>query len=298
VNICTFYRPVLFWGGVICSVCLVTACPSPQQEQSLTQIQSQLSVLSNEVRDSFQQSEEDVIALYGTLNDEVKILQKNQADASAVNDQLSASLLAIEAKLDEFNSRMMKLNERLDSTESALTERISSLSDQMGEISSEATITPGVPVQRPATLPAPTTPDVVPKSPPSEEASLDSDASRLYHQAYTFYVNGDFESAIAGFQKYVNTYPDTDLADISQFWVAESFFSLGEYETALREYDKLITKYPNSDKIPDAFFSKAQAFLQLGRQIEAISHLNYVINQFPNTTVAQKANERLRSLGE
>ena len=298
MKIRTSYRRVLFWGGVVCSICFLTACPSPQQEQSLTQIQSQLSVLSNEVRDSFQQSEEDVIELYGTLNGEVKVLQKNQADAAVINDQLSASLVAIEAKLDEFNLRMMKLNERLDSTEAALTERISSLSEQMGEIGSETTITPGVPVQRPVTLPERATAEVPEAAPEQGGDGLGSDAARMYHQSYTFYVNGDFESAIAGFQKYVGLYPDTDLADISQFWVAESFFSLGEHETALREYDKLISQYPNSDKIPDAFFSKAEVYLQLERQIEAISHLKYVINQFSNTTAAQKASERLRSLGE
>jgi tol-pal system protein YbgF len=276
----------------------LTACPSPQQEQSLTQIQSQLSVLSNEVRDSFKQSEEEVIDLYGTLNNEVKVLQKNQADAATVNDQLAASLIAIEAKLDEYNARMMKLNERLDTTEATLTERISSLSDQMSEIGSETTITPGVPEQRPAVLPEREVPEIPETLRSPDRESLDSEASRMYHQPYTFYVNGDFESAIAGFQKYLEVYPDSDLADISQFWIAESFFSLGEYETALREYDILISGYPNSDKIPDAFFSKAEVYLQLERQIEAISHLKYVINQFPNTTVAQKASDRLRSLGE
>ncbi len=292
------YRHVLFWSGVVCSLCFLTACPSPQQEQSLTQIQSQLAVLSNEVRDSFKQSEEGVIDLYETLNREVKVLQKNQADAATVNDQLAASLIAIEAKLDEYNSRMMKLDARLDTTEAALTERISSLSDQMSEIGSETTITPGGPEWQPEMAPAEREMPDVSEPPVSEGESPDSEASRMYHQPYTLYVNGDFESAIAGFQKYLELYPDTELADISQFWIAESFFSLGEYETALQEYDRLISQYPNSDKIPDAFFSKAEVYLQLERQIEAISHLKYVINQFPNTMVAQKAGDRLRSLGE
>ena len=88
------------------------------------------------------------------------------------------------------------------------------------------------------------------------------------------------------------------MSDIAQFWIAESFFSLGEYETALKEYDTLINKYPKSDKIADAFLSKADTFLKLDRQIEAISHLKYVINQFPDSAVAQKAAEKLKTLGE
>ena len=299
MKIHTFYLRFAFWGGLLLTVCWLNACASPQQEQSLTQIQSQISVLSNEVRDAFQQSEEDLITLYKNLNSEVRLLQKNQADAVIVSDQLAASLAAIESKLDEYNSRMMKLSERLTSTETALTDRITSLSDQMSEIRSETTITPGSPpAQRPSDpISDPASGDSSQPLRPGEGV-LDPQASQMYHDSYTRYVNGEFDSAIAGFQKYLEQYSDTDLADIAQFWIAESFFSLGEYETALGEYDKVISTYPESDKVSAAFFSKADAYLQLDRQIEAISHLKYVINQFPDSAAAREAQERLQSLGE
>lgn len=289
------YARVVFWGKIVCLVSLLSACASPQQEQSLTQIQSQLSVLSNEMRDAFQKSEEETIAQYEGLNKDVRVLQKNQANSAVANEQLTASLIALEAKLDEYNSRMMNLSERLDSTESVLTERITSLSEQMSDIRSETTVTPGAPPVQPQSLPAAS------DETPAEDGltvgdGLDSEASRMYHQAYTLYVNGEFDSAIAGFQAYLDQFPESELADISQFWVAESFFSLGEYETALQEYDRLINQFPSSDKISDAFYSKADAYLQLDRQIEAISHLKYVANQFPNTAAAQKAKERLQSM--
>ncbi|GAK55988.1 putative aspartyl/asparaginyl beta-hydroxylase [Candidatus Vecturithrix granuli] len=279
---------------------LITGCPNPQQEQSLTQIQSQMSVLSNEVRDSFRQSEEARIESYQKLAEDIRLLQQNQADASATNDQLITALNAIEAKLDEYNDRMAKLSERLDSTETALTERITSLSEQVNDMGRETTITPGTPTQRPTTPPPTGVSD--PSLPPTTEspvqAPVDSEESQFYHSVYTAYVNGDFERAIGGFQKFLDTYPQSELADISQFWIAESFFSLGEYETANQEYDRLLQKYPNSDKVPAALFGKADAYLKLERQIEAISHLRYIVNQFPNSPIAQKAAERLRALGE
>lgn len=284
-------RNTFIYSGVVGMAFFLSSCASPQQEQSLTQIQSQISVLTNEVRDSFSKAEDDTVNLYKQLNEEVRLLQKNQADNAAVNDQLAASVTAIEAKLDEYNTRMIQLNERLDSTETALTDRITSLSDQMGEIKSETAIIPGTPGQQPS-------PDQGNLPPGGSETSQDSEEARMYHQPYTLYVNGDFETAIAGFQKYLQQYPGSELADIAQFWIAESFFSLGENETALKEYDTLINKYPNSDKIPDAFLGKADTFLKLERQIEAISHLKYVMNQFPDSAAARKAEERLKSLGE
>ncbi|GAK53683.1 hypothetical protein U14_04954 [Candidatus Moduliflexus flocculans] len=291
VKTCNMFRRAIY-GGFVGMALWLSSCASPQQEQSLTQIQSQISVLSNEMRDSFSKTEEDTVNLYKQLNEEVRQLQKNQADNAEVNDQLAASVTAIEAKLDEYNARMTQLSERLDSTETALTDRITSLSDQMGEIKNETAIIPGGPDQQQS---APITEE---QSSTTVGSPQDSEASRMYHQPYTLYVNGDFEAAISGFQRYLQQYPGAELADMAQFWIAESFFSLGEYETALKEYDTLINKYPNSDKIPDAFLGKADTFLKLDRQIEAISHLKYVMNQFPDSAAARKAADRLKSLGE
>lgn len=302
-----WHRVSSAWIVFVCTLFLLGGCvPGTNQEQSLMRIQSQISVLSNEMQESFVKSEDARIALYKQLNDDIKLLQKNQADTSAITEELRASLVAVDAKLDEYNVRMEKLNERLSGAETALTERIDFLSDQVNEIMSETGISfdsppptrPQAPV--PDTTPVQTQP-LVPTSEPSEtppQQTAESEASQLYHAAYTAYINGNFDTAIAGFEKYLRLYSDSELADISQYWIAESFFSLGEFETALGEYDKLIHQYPGSDKIPAAFFSKADAYLKLDRQIEAISHLKYVISQFPNSGAARKAKERLQALGE
>ncbi|MBD3326240.1 tol-pal system protein YbgF, partial [candidate division KSB3 bacterium] len=236
------------------------------------------------------------ITLYKDLTEDIRALQKNQADAGVTIDQLTTTLAAIEAKLDEYNTRMSRLSERLDQTEMAMTERITSLSEQVNEIGRETTIIPGQPPGDRPPLSSDPASGVTPTDEPG--STLDPEASRFYHQAYTAYVNGDFDTAILGFQDYLARYPDTELTDIAQFWIAESYFSMGDYETALREYDKFISQYPESDKLPAAFLSKADAYLKLDRQIEAISHLKYIVNRFPDTPAAQKAADRLQALGE
>ncbi len=293
----TFRWRAKFIFGVFCvgTFSLITACaPGTSQEKSLTRIQSQISVLSTEMREAFLKSEEERISLYKKLNGDVKLLQKNQADTSSISDELRASLIAIGAKLDEYNKRMENLSERLNLVETILTERMTFLSDQVSEIGRETTISPGSsPVQRQSP-----TPDTTIPSQQSSDTELEPEASQFYHTAYLAYVNGDFDTAIAGFEKYLELYPNTELADIAQYWIAESFFSLGEFETSLTEYDKFIAQYPESDKIPAAYLSKADVYLQLGRQLEAISHLKYIINQFPESDAARQAEERLRALGE
>ncbi len=288
-----------FWGFMLSSLLFLTGCPNPGQEKSLTQIRSQLSVLSTEMRESFGKSEEERVSLYKDLNEDITVLQKNQADVTAENDEFRAALTAIEAKLDEYNTRMEQLNERLVVAETSLVDRITSLSEQVNDIGRETTISSAPPTRTasPAVTPTPTaqalpTPQV--QTPP--QAGFDPEAAQMYQQVYMAYVNGNFDDAISGFERYLELYPNAQRADLAQYWVAESFFSLGEFETALREYDSLITQHPNSDRIPAAYFSKADAYLKLDRQIEAISHLRYIVNQFPDTTAAQRAEERLKVL--
>lgn len=291
---------LLFWGSVISALVLLTGCPT-NQEKSLTQIRSQLSVLSTEMRDSFTQSEEERISLYTQINDDIKLLQKNQADVSATSEELRTSLTAIDAKLDEYNMRMAQLNERLNTVEQAFTERIAFLSDQVNELGQETAIRSGTPPsQRQSPTPVPVPRDDLtmeePPTPSTEETDVDPEAVQMYQKAYMAYVNGNFDAAIAGFERYLDLYPESERADLAQYWIAESFFSLGEFETALREYDGLITQYPQSDRIPAAYFSKADAYLKLDRQIEAISHLRYIVNQFAGTNAARRAEERLQAI--
>ncbi len=305
-----FHSSSLYVVGSICIMMpfVLTACvPNQQQEQSLKQLQSQVSVLSNEVQGAFEKTEQEQIEQYEALNDEVKVLQRNQADLVSTTGELQTTLAAIEAKLDEYNQRMIQLSEHLDVTETLFTERITLLADQLSDIRRQSGRTSGTSASRqPAATPTPveTSPVEEPRQPSQvqpqqpQQQAIEPEASQFYHKAYTAYVNGDFERAVEGFTRFIQLYPETSLTDIAQFWIAESYFSMGEYTTALQEYDALINQYPDSDKVPAAFFSKADAYLKLDRQIEAISHLKYIVNRFPSSKAAQKASERLKALGE
>jgi tol-pal system protein YbgF len=286
---------------MLSSLVFLTGCPNPGQEKSLVQIRSQLTVLSTEMRDSFQQSEVERVSLYKDLNEDMTALQQNQADITSVNDDLTMALTAIEAKVDEYNTRMEQLQQRLTVVETTLVERMTLLSEQINEIGRENAISVVPAQQAPAQSTQPVT-ETVPTASPIPQVvtpprtDSNPEAGQLYQQAYMAYVNGNFDDAISGFERYLDLYSEMERADLAQYWIAESFFSLGEFETALQEYDTLITHHPDSDRIAAAYFSKADAYLKLDRQIEAMSHLRYIISQFPNTTAAQRAQERLRSL--
>jgi len=67
----------------------------------------------------------------------------------------------------------------------------------------------------------------------------------------SFYLQGDFASAVAHFQK-VHTFNDSPKSDDAQLKVALSYLKLGHTEKAKNELKKLISRYPASEYIPRA----------------------------------------------
>ncbi len=117
---------------------------------------------------------------------------------------------------------------------------------------------------------------------------------QFFRGVYRIFMDGDYETAITGFQKFLNDFPDSPLVGAAQYWIAEAFVRQGEYERALQEYDRLIKMYPSIDKIPDAYYGIGMALLKLGRPDEAQAQFRYVRDQFAGTLAAQKAQNRLQ----
>jgi len=286
---------------------------SGRPDDPLVQLQNQVSALRSEVNQTLRRVEND----RASLSQKLEPLERSQADYLADSEEMKSRLQAIESRLNEYTERMAQLTEKIDALQTKMNEELEAR--QMGTIPSgpggvgvpPAAPTSPNPVPSEATgrmpspggAPPPAQPPSPPPSPPSTESGAKGESGdqtapgRLYQTAYNEYTRGNYDVAIAGFQKYLELYPNGELADFSQYWIAESFFNLKQYETALKEYDKLINLYPKSKRLPWAYYNKAQVFLKLGKQVEAASHLRYILNQFPNSEVADKAREDLAKLG-
>jgi tol-pal system protein YbgF len=146
-------------------------------------------------------------------------------------------------------------------------------------------------------LPVPQATELSEGSQPEEDVPmLQIPPGQLFRAAYGFYMDGDYDTAIAGFQKYLFDYPDTQLAGAAQYWIAESLAKLEEYEIALQEYDRLLTQYPQNDKLPDGYYGKASVLAKLGQTEEARQLLHYVLDHFGGSIAARKAENRLQEM--
>ncbi|RMH22074.1 MAG: tol-pal system protein YbgF [Acidobacteria bacterium] len=126
---------------------------------------------------------------------------------------------------------------------------------------------------------------------------LPSDPQQLYDGAYAHFQRGRYQLAIHGFQRYLDLYPNTDLADNATYWIGECYYRQQELQQAINQFDAVITRFPNSDRIPSALLKKGYAYLELNQRDPGVAQLQEVIRTYPGSDEARLARQRLAELG-
>jgi tol-pal system protein YbgF len=121
-----------------------------------------------------------------------------------------------------------------------------------------------------------------------------TDPKDLYEAAHKHFKKGEYESAREVFNVLLKKYPKHELADNSQFWIAESFYREKDSENAIIEYQKLIKRYPKSAKIPSALYKQALSFEAIKDHKNAKVVLQLLVKKYPDSAEAKKAKAKLK----
>ncbi|HVP38035.1 MAG TPA: tol-pal system protein YbgF [Candidatus Saccharimonadales bacterium] len=122
------------------------------------------------------------------------------------------------------------------------------------------------------------------------------DPKPLYDAAYTDYTNGRYDLARAGFQQYVTSFGQTELAGNAQFWIGETFYQQDRYEEAAAAYQAVLDKYPHNIKCPGALLKLGLSQAALGQRSAARATLRRVGHEYPGTEEARLAAQKLRRM--
>ncbi len=119
-----------------------------------------------------------------------------------------------------------------------------------------------------------------------------------YQAAFELLKEQRYEDAASAFEQFLTTYPNSELADNGQYWLAESYYVTGQFEQALSEFEAVINDYPNSRKAADALLKMGYCNYELKRWEAARNALQRVQRDFPDTTAARLADQRLDRMRE
>ncbi len=114
-----------------------------------------------------------------------------------------------------------------------------------------------------------------------------------YKEAFNLFKNGDYASAIAQFESFLENYPQSSLAPGAAYWIGNARYAMRDYQLAIDAQRRLINKYPDSSKTPDAFLNIASSQQEMGDSKASKHTLEDLIAKYPQSEAAKKAKQRL-----
>jgi tol-pal system protein YbgF len=119
-----------------------------------------------------------------------------------------------------------------------------------------------------------------------------------YQAAFELLKQQRYEPAALAFQQFLVSFPESQLADNAQYWLAESYYVTDQFEEALAQFSIVINQYSESRKVPDALLKMGYCNYELERWNDARAALARVQSEYPDTTAARLAVQRLNRMTE
>jgi tol-pal system protein YbgF len=117
-----------------------------------------------------------------------------------------------------------------------------------------------------------------------------------FNLAYNDYLNGKYDLAVAGFQRFVKDFPGTSLTPNAYYWLGESAYQQKDYVRAMQSFEYLTAEYPGNEKVPAALLKSGLAAGETGDLAKSKKNLKRVIEEFPTSDEAKLAKNKLADI--
>jgi tol-pal system protein YbgF len=117
-----------------------------------------------------------------------------------------------------------------------------------------------------------------------------------YNQAFDILKAGKYADAITAFQQFLQTNPQSSLADNAQYWLGESYYVTRDFQNAAAAFQTVLDRWPDSRKAPDALLKLGYTQAQLQHTAQARATLSSVATRYPGSDAANLAAARLLQL--
>lgn len=215
------------------------------------------------------------------FKEQLNYLEESNARLEERNARLD-SLLAFQNELmqklrADFKSSLSEIDERLTASENKLDDLSYFFSQSMKKLETSPKPNPLL--------------DTTKKN--SNPTSIQVNARELYETAYLDLTKGKYDLAISGFAEFLKNFPNSEMADNAQYWLAQSYYAKEDFNQAISQYKKLLETYPGSDKTSDCLYKLGLCYQAMKNSTQANKYFKEVVDKYPNSTEAKLAREKL-----
>lgn len=120
----------------------------------------------------------------------------------------------------------------------------------------------------------------------AQAAAVSDPATSSYRAALGLLRERRFEEAALALSNWVSDNPDHALLDRAMYWLAEVRYASRDYRRALAGFEKVLERFPNSEKTPDTLYKLGMCWRRLGSEDQARAYFRRLRAEFPNSEAA------------
>jgi tol-pal system protein YbgF len=280
----------LFHAALALAMTTALAAPARAQSKEQRQLMADVRILqehSQELHNLLDQLTETLKAVNARLDDQANATRKAFADQKLTIDTLSSDLRVVREKVDDNNVRIGSLTAELESVRRTVQSYTAGMPAVQGPAAGSTENAPGAEGQtgNPAEQPAPA-------------VALGTSPQRAWDTAYSDYVGGQYDLAVLGFEAYIRDFPKSDMADNAQVLIGKSLMLDNKYDKAVEAFDKVIRNYPAGDAVSEAYYQEGVSLQHLGQNDKARDAWDTVIKKYPDSTPATLAKQKLTQIAK
>jgi tol-pal system protein YbgF len=137
--------------------------------------------------------------------------------------------------------------------------------------------------------------------PPSSDTAAASGsggatADELFTTSMASLRRGSLQTARAGFQEFLRSYPNHRQAPDALFYVGETYNEGKDVQNALQTYAQVVQRYPTSARAPTALYRAGTIEAGRGNRTEARALFNRVVQSYARAPEATLARDQLAKL--
>jgi tol-pal system protein YbgF len=275
--------------GAALSFLIAGAAPAAAADKVHQQLMAEIRML--------QEQQQQLQQLLGGLADTLKVVtaklddqsgasRKGFADQKLLIDNVSEGVRVLREKADDTNVRLSTVSQELD----AMRQAVASMT--------APTVSMGPSGQAPPAAggdsggaPAPGTTGT--GTTPSSSAPPLISPQRMFDNAYSDYMAGQYDIAVQGFKAFISSFPRSDKADDAQLNIGNAYYSAGKYQEAIDAFQQVIANYAQSDSMAIAYYKMGLAYTELKQLDLARKAFEAVIEKYPTAYEAILAKQRL-----
>jgi len=282
-----------FTMGAVLSLLFAAAAPAAAADKVHQQLLAEIRMLQEQQ----QQLQQMMGALAETLktvttkiDDQTAANRKAFADQKLQIDNVSEGVRVLREKADDTNVRLSTVSQELE----AVRQAVSTMPAPAG--APQPGQEPAAPTGDPAAAGGGATGAPVPTTPPGSAPLISP--QRMYDNAYSDYMAGQYEIAIQGFNAFISSFPRSDKADDAQLNIGNALYSAGKYTEASSAFQKVISNYAQSDSVAVAYYKLGLTYEALKQMAEARKAFETVTQKYPTAYEAILAKQRLDALNK